>query len=175
MNRTSKTGKQGIIEVEIFLRSLPKTSDLKNVENDLSYQKKDVDLIWTINLKNGKTKEYLCEVKSDNYNTTGNFFFETISNTSKNTLGCFMYTEADFILYYFIKAKELYVLPMPATRDWFQKHMNEFKEVQSQTAVENDSYTTLGRLVPIKEAENSVSKHSTNKLDKIRKFNVIES
>lgn len=172
MEQTSKTGKEGIREVENFLRTLDRTNNLQNVENNLQYQKKDVDLIWTVNLKSGKIKDYLCEVKTDTYDRTGNFFFETISNKSKNTPGCFMYTEADFILYYFIKIKELYVLPMPATRNWFKENMNNFKEISTTTSVRNGSYISIGRLVPIKVAEDSVGKNSTKTLDKIRKFSI---
>ena len=73
---------------------------------------------------------------------------ETISNQSKNTPGCFLYTEADLVFYYFIEIKELHIFPMPESRDWFILNMNRFNERKTSTPVENCSYFTIGRLVP---------------------------
>jgi hypothetical protein len=62
-----------------------------------------------------------------------------------------MYTEADFVYYYFVVIKKLYILPMPDTRLWFLEHLEEFRESATQTVVGNGNfYTTVGRLVPIK-------------------------
>ncbi|MEW6499503.1 MAG: hypothetical protein AB1589_44625, partial [Cyanobacteriota bacterium] len=62
--------------------------------------------------------EVLVEVKGDRWNRTNNFFFETHSNLEKGTMGCFLYTEADWLFYYFVNTRLLYKLPMPKTRDW---------------------------------------------------------
>ncbi len=80
---------------------------------------------------------------------TGNFFFETISNKEKNTLGCFLKTQADFLFYYFVEPRMLYILHMPRTRGWFEENMGRFEEREAATPVGKDHYITVGRIVPI--------------------------
>ena len=56
-----------------------------DVSNMKGYQARDIDLIaykdWNVD------SQVLIEVKSDTYESS-NYFAETISNTTKNTLGC---------------------------------------------------------------------------------------
>ena len=99
-----------------YLHFLEETVEVIDVEESPEYQKIDVDLIWKRNADPSIITEQL-EIKGDRYYRTGNFFFETISNQSRNTPGCFMYTEADYLFYYFVEVKELHILPMPQTRD----------------------------------------------------------
>lgn len=89
------------------------------------------------------------EFIGDRWNKTNNFFFETHSNLEKGTPGCFMYTSADWLFYYFINTRLLYQLPMPKTRDWFGITINRFQERETTTPVGATRYTTVGRLVPI--------------------------
>ena len=97
------------------------------------------------------------EIKGDRYAHTGNFFIETVSNREKNTPGCFMYTEADFIYYYFVDTKELNVMPVEKSRNWFVKNMHKFEEKMLSTKVGDVGYyTSLGRLVPKKVMRNEV-------------------
>lgn len=118
---------------------------IDNVENIHDYQKIDVDLL--INYAN---RQVLVEIKADRHHTTGNFFFETVSNVEKGTLGCFLYTQADYIFYYFIHIQTLYVLPMPQVRQWFLNNIDNFSQRAVQTPVGGGRhYTTVGRLVPI--------------------------
>lgn len=37
---------------------------------------------------------------------------------------------------------------MPETRDWFKKHLSQFKERETSTPVNGTYYITVGRLVP---------------------------
>jgi hypothetical protein len=60
-----------------------------------------------------------------------------------------MYTEADWLFYYFVNTRQLYRLPMPKTREWFHITMRRFRERSTTTPVGNSYYTTVGRLVPI--------------------------
>lgn len=147
MSETDAVGKKGTLDIEIYLKKLPETVKVINVEDETNYRKKDIDLIWNRNIES-QIIETKIEVKTDRYARTGNYFLETISNESKNTPGCFLYTEADLIFYYFIKNKELHILPMPESRDWFILNMKRFKERRTSTPVENGSYFTVGRLVP---------------------------
>lgn len=144
MNQSLQVAKQATRDIERWLLSLSETVRIKNVEDDPEYQKVDIDLIWT-----NKSGSYRIEIKGDTYHKTGNFFFETHSNKERNTPGCFMYTEADFIFYYFVTSRVLYLLPIPTTRNWFIDNINRFRERSTTTNVGNSYYTTVGRLVPI--------------------------
>lgn len=136
---------QAAKDIEAWLRSKKISIEVLNVENDETYQAADIDLLWKTTLGD-KT----IEIKGDTYHRTGNFFLETLSNKERNTPGCFMYTEADFVYYYFVLIKKLYILPMPKTRLWFMDHLDQFSEKATQTIVGNGAhYTTVGRLVPI--------------------------
>jgi hypothetical protein len=138
--------KKAARDIEQWLKTNRRTTEVLNVEDDPIYQVIDVDLLWR-----AKDQEVKIEIKGDTYHKTGNFFLETYSNEERNTPGCFMYTQADFVFYYFVEIKTLYSLPMPETKDWFEKHINEFKESRTQTPYGNGQrYTTVGRLVPIK-------------------------
>jgi hypothetical protein len=135
---------QGTQDVVDWIQHRRETIKLENVENDKAYQRHDIDFIW-ITRKNVN----LVEVKVDRYQT-GNFFFETLSNQERNTPGCFLYTKANLILYYFYPSKILYTLPMPATKNWFLAHKKSFSVRATQTDIKKGTYTTVGCLVPIK-------------------------
>ncbi len=132
-------------DIEEWLRSLPQTRSVENVEGDPRYQAQDVDLIWTTS-----RGRYRVEIKGDRWHGTGNFFFETMSNQERGTLGCFLYTEADLLFYYFVEPRELYILPMPATREWFLANRVRFRQSSTTTDLgRGRTYTTVGHLVPI--------------------------
>ena len=152
MSEATRVAQQATHHIEAWLGNLPQTRDLKNVEADRSYQQVDVDLLWTT-----RKDTYKIEIKGDRWHKTGNFFFETHSNKEKNTPGCFLYTQADLLFYYFIEPAILYILPMPQTRDWFLKNRQRFKERSTTTPVGQDHYTTVGRLVPIATVITEVS------------------
>lgn len=147
MSEAVDVAKRAAQEIEAWLRSLPQTRSVQNVEADVDYQRVDVDLVWTT-----EKQRYQVEVKGDRVgHRSGNFFFETVSNAEKGTPGCFLYTAADLLFYYFVETRQLYILPMPATRDWFLPRMTTFRERPTQTPVGDDHYTTIGRLVPIQQ------------------------
>lgn len=131
-----------------FLENRPRTIEVINVEKNEEYRKKDIDIIWKYRSKNFKSiRQVSIEIKGDNYFNTGNYFFETLSNEQKNTPGCFVYSEAEFLYYYFIE-KELHILPLKDTRNWFLQNINKFKESKTTTPVGGSYYNTVGRLVP---------------------------
>ena len=144
MNDNMGVARQAAEDIEAWLSTLPRTISVVNVEDDPAYQKLDIDLLVTTD--RGLTR---VEIKGDRYHRTGNFFFETHSNKEKGTPGCFLYTEADWVFYYFVVPRTLYLLPMPATRDWFVSNIDRFRERQTTTKVGSETYTTVGRLVPI--------------------------
>jgi hypothetical protein len=139
-----KVANQAAADIETWLRSLPQTRSVANVEDNPQYREQDVDLIWITD-----KGRYLVEIKGDRWHKTGNFFFETHSNREKGTPGCLIYTAADLLFYYFVVPKQLYILPMNDIRAWFEPQIQRFKERSTTTPVGRDFYTTVGRLVPI--------------------------
>lgn len=131
-------------EIEAWLHEWGDTLGVEHVEGDPDYQKIDVDLLWFT-----RRRDYKIEIKADRWHSTGNFFFETVSNKARGTPGCFLYTEADFLFYYFIEPRLLYILPMPRTRRWFENNAHRFEERETTTPVGYAAYTTVGKLVPI--------------------------
>lgn len=149
VNNVAKIGGEII---ERYFKNIPATISFTNVEEDYYYQTKDIDFIWDyIHNKKGKMRKFL-ELKVDRYAYSKNFFFETISNAVKNTPGCFMYTEADYLLYYFVTRdkNQLYIMNMKEVRPWFINNIHRFKEKELKTKVrEGTYYNSFGRLVPI--------------------------
>jgi hypothetical protein len=163
---TFSTAYHATRELEAWLWSRPETLDVHNVENDPAYQQRDIDLLWVT-----EKACYKVEIKADRIgHQTGNFFFETTSNKEKGTPGCFLYTEADLFFYFFTQTRQLYILPMPATRAWFLSRQDKFTERETMTPVGSDSYTTVGRLVPIKDVSREVKEVWKAKIPKVLVF-----
>lgn len=153
MNEGVGVAQQATADITQWLCSLPQTIAVENVENDPNYQQIDVDLLLTT------TKgQFKLEIKGDRWHKTGNFFFETYSNFERGTPGCFIYTEADWLCYYFITPRELYLLPMPTTREWFLENLDRFRERSTTTPIQGGGhYTTVGRLVAIATVRQEVA------------------
>ena len=90
---------------DFLLETWPQTVTVHNVEEDPAYQEHDVDLLWTI-MERGRLRIIPVEIKGDRYHQTGNFFFETVSNEGKGTAGCFLYTKAEWLFYYFVEDRK---------------------------------------------------------------------
>lgn len=145
MQESTQVADRATAEITQWLQNCPWTISIQNVENEPHYRAMDVDLL--VRTDRGELK---LEIKGDRYHKTGNFFFETQSNREKNTPGCFLYTEADWLYYYFVEIRVLYWLPMPATRNWFVNQLSRFPERSTTTPIRGGGYyTTVGRLVPI--------------------------
>lgn len=149
---TASVARRAATDVTAFLHDFwPQTVAVHNVEDDPAYQLHDVDLLWSLLEKDGTLRIIPVEIKGDRYHRTGNFFFETVSNEGRGTEGCFMYTRAEWLFYYFVESGALYCLPMHGVRPWFEENMERFQERRTSTPVDNgkDHYITVGRLVPI--------------------------
>jgi hypothetical protein len=143
INEMFDIGKNGVEKIKSYLESIDNILIVEDVQNVREYQHKDIDLRYLT-----KTNIIVSiEVKTDRYYNTGNFFFETISNKQKNTPGCFMYTEADYIYYYYNTVNMIYKIPVVESRQWFINHMNSFKTKETST---DNYYITIGKLVPRK-------------------------
>ena len=151
MNDGMEVAKQAAAEIESWLKKYRGTIGVVNVENNPDFQKADIDLIWV-----SKRGTDTIEIKADRWQETGNFFFETDSNKERGTPGCFLYTEANYVFYYFVNSRMLYILPMPQTREWFLANKDRFEERETTTPAGGGSYTTVGRLVPIETVVSEV-------------------
>lgn len=150
VQNTFQVAQQASADVTDFLlTAFAQTVTVHNVEAEPAYQEHDVDLLWTVQSKDGGLRVVLVEVKGDRYHQTGNFFFETVSNEGKQTPGCFLYTKADYLFYYFVEIGHLYCLPMARVRPWFVANSERFPESRTSTPAGISHYITVGRLVPI--------------------------
>lgn len=131
IKRAFKRGDSGIERVSKYLATQRGHTDIINVEDHEKFRKWGVDLLWQTAFG-----IVLIDVKSDSYDT-GNFFFETVSNKDKNTLGCFLSSEADYFYYVFEERNELYIIELEPVRTWFLENQHRFK-------VKNPSTTTRG-------------------------------
>lgn len=147
--------KQSAFEIEKYLSKLDYVANVQNVEDEEEFQKIDVDLLADFTV-NDAVKNYKLEIKGDTWERSGNYFFETVSNTSKNTLGCFLYTQCDYLYYYFINTKELHVLKMNDVRDWFLINPKKFATKQVYTKCSSGYYMTVGKVVPIHMVQKQV-------------------
>ena len=140
-NTTAKKGEDIVLE---YLKKEHK--NVLDVRNDKTYRKKDIDFV--IDVKS--LLKYTIELKSDDkISSTGNFFFETISNSVRSTLGCFMMSQADFFYYYDTKGDKLYIFDLQRLRNWFIKNMDKFSRVVTSTkdATGKYLYKSYGRIV----------------------------
>jgi hypothetical protein len=88
----------------------------------------------------GRTKNYVIEVKTDLYVKPRNFFLETSSNHESGTPGCIEASKSDFLFYYFINERELYIFKTSNLKKWLARN----KAVFINKNVKNKGYTTRG-------------------------------
>lgn len=157
MQETSSVAAQGAKHIETFLAQFPHTVAIINVEQDPRYQTLDIDFLWVTKIPTLSTQCYSLELKVDRYKS-GNFFFETVSNVTRQTPGCFLYTEADYLLYYFIHLQTLYILPTLTVREWFLANETQFEEKRLETRTTSGRvlYQSLGKIVPIRVLLNAL-------------------
>jgi len=107
-----------------FLNKQDKIKRVVDLSNKKQYQDKDIDLgLVRVGENNEEIKE-TAEIKTDSRsNDTGNVFFETHSNLEANTLGCFLKTEADWLLYYCVNENFVYAARMKDLKPWFLKNL----------------------------------------------------
>lgn len=125
-----------------------KTVDVRELAADDLLQGQGVDLFWIVKAATG-----ICvmtaEVKADSKHDTGNFFFETISDVSRDTPGTFLNSQADWLIYTFPRVERVFLLPFHDTREWFNADPGRFPQRSVQTERGKRRWTTVGRLVPI--------------------------
>jgi len=147
-------GKQAVQEVVKFLHTPSvkqhwfDTRLVHSVEDDVRYQPLGIDLLWVVP-ERSFLRCITIEVKGDRYASTGNFFFETVSDINRTTTGAFVITKAEWLFYYFLTTGALYCLPMEFVKPWFIENKARFKAKVASSRREASTWQTAGRLVPI--------------------------
>lgn len=119
-----------------------------SVETDPRYQPLGIDLLWVVTERTF-LRSITVEVKGDRYAKSGNFFFETVSDLGRSTVGGFVITRAEWLFYYFIQRGLLYCLPMEHVKPWFVDQVGRFRERVAQSQHGSSQWRTAGQLVPI--------------------------
>jgi len=134
---SNQIGNLGVAKVIEWLKQDKRTLDLVSVENDKEYQSQGIDLIWITT-----AGHFSVEVKTDTQYRTNNYFFETVSNKTKGTPGCFISSKADIMAYYFLN-KEIHFFTLPEAQDWFKVHGHKYPLKTSSSEL----YESEGRVV----------------------------
>ena len=125
--------KRGELGEEIFISSLAGSKAVKKVydaRNSAKYQAMDIDFVIDAMPKSmlsnlaGSTKISV-ELKTD-YTSYQNIYYEKYSCRELHTAGCMEKTNADVLIYYYIRKKFFYVLKTDTFRDWVHVHSEDF-------------------------------------------------
>ena len=122
-----------------------------NVEDDKRYQAIDVDYIIK---KDGTHKRI--EVKTDRYES-GNLYAEKYScyqieatGEIVKSVGCLDKTKADYLFYYFVNSKELFIFRKKGIQ-WLRDNMEWYAEkFPLNKARTGELYTSKGHIIPRK-------------------------
>ena len=121
-NSDVQVGNKGENIIYDYLMNHPSTDSLINVSNDSWFQQFDIDFIQI----DGDGDVNKIEVKTDRMaDKTGNMVYEIFSDRRTHTKGCFEKTHADYIFYYLINTKVLYIFNTQELREWVYEHRNE--------------------------------------------------
>ena len=118
----------------------------KYVGDDKEYQKKDIDLLMI-----NDDKEISIEIKTD-FTNYDNVFAEYFSSYELKTLGCFVKTEADYIIYYFINKGKMYIIPTLQMKELMYEKDWRIGKALDKVKTKNGyvTKTSMGLLIPIK-------------------------
>ena len=118
----NEIGNKGENAIFNFLSTYPSTTAIIDVTKDEWFQQFDIDFIW----QDTEYNIFKIEVKTDTLaDKTGNMVYEIWSDKRTHSKGCFEKTEADYIFYYLINTKVLYIFNTQELRTWVNEHENE--------------------------------------------------
>ena len=140
-NSDVQVGNKGENIIYNYLINHPSTDSLIDVSNDKWFQQFDIDFIQ-IDGDGGVNK---IEVKTDRLaDKTGNMVYEYWSDRRTFSVGCFEKTQADYIFYYLINTKVLYIFNTQELREWVHKR----KDKLWQTCMGDFA---LGYIIPLND------------------------
>ena len=141
-------GKKGEYYIYNYLLSHSSTINLIDVSKDKWFQQFDIDFLQVTN--NGINK---IEVKTDRLaDKTGNMVYEIWSDRRIYSKGCFEKTEADYIFYYLINTRILYIFNTKELREWVSEHINDLK----QTDMGDNAFGFVIRLDDLKDISTKI-------------------
>ena len=121
----NEIGNKGENAIFNFLSTYPSTTAIIDVTKDEWFQQFDIDFIW----QDTEYNIFKIEVKTDTLaDKTGNMVYEIWSDKRTHSKGCFEKTEADYIFYYLINSRTLYVFNTKELREWVLEHIDDLKQ-----------------------------------------------
>lgn len=144
----NEIGNKGENAIFNYLLNHSSTINLIDVSKDKWFQQFDIDFLQVAN--NGINK---IEVKTDRLaDKTGNMIYEIWSDRRIYAKGCFEKTEADYIFYYLINNRTLYVFNTKELREWVLRHTNNLK----QTDMGDNAFGYVIRLNDLKDISTKI-------------------
>lgn len=136
-------GTKGEDAIYDYLISHPSTFNVINVSDDEWFQQFDIDFIQVATGENYDINKI--EVKTDRIaDKTGNIVYEVFSDRRFHTKGCFEKTHADYIFYYLINTKILYIFNTQELRQWVYEHRDKLR-------LANMGDYALGYIIPLND------------------------
>ena len=140
----NKIGNKGENIIYDYLLNHPSTIKLMDVTKDEWFQQFDIDFIQQDIFHNINK----IEVKTDRLaDKTGNMVYEIWSDKRVYSKGCFEKTEADYIFYYLINTRMLYIFKTIDLRAWIRLHESNLK----QTDMGDSAFGFVIRLGDLKD------------------------
>ena len=120
----NEIGNKGENTIFNFLLTYPSTTAIIDVTKDEWFQQFDIDFLW----QDTEYNIFKIEVKTDTLaDKTGNMVYEIWSDKRTHSKGCFEKTEADYIFYYLINTRTLYIFKTVDLRAWVRLHASNLK------------------------------------------------
>lgn len=169
-NDSIKQGEEGERIVKEWLESRPNIHKVVDMAKNSLFYHKDVDFV----VEKETREKFRLEVKTDFY-TSGNIYYETVSNEKYNVDGCMDKTDADVLAYYFIKLDILYLLNMKEYRKLMNKLIEEKHPAMCQKEVGNyakdgkNTYKSIGYTLPLAVLEEMMLPGTLKKVEGIQK------
>lgn len=140
----NEIGNKGENAIFNFLSTYLSTTAIIDVTKDAWFQQFDIDFLW----QDTEYNIFKIEVKTDTLaDKTGNMVYEVWSDKRTHSKGCFEKTEADYIFYYLINSRTLYVFNTKELREWVSEHTNNLK----QTDMGDNAFGYVIRLSDLKD------------------------
>ena len=140
----NEIGNKGENAIFNFLSTYPSTTAIIDVTKDAWFQQFDIDFLW----QDTEYNIFKIEVKTDTLaDKTGNMVYEIWSDKRTHSKGCFEKTEADYIFYYLINTRMLYIFNTKELREWVSEHIDNLK----QTDMGDSAFGYVIRLGDLKD------------------------
>lgn len=145
----NEIGNKGENVIYNYLWKHKSTLKVIDVTKDKWFQQFDIDFLW----QDTEYNIFKIEVKTDTLaDKTGNMVYEIWSDKRIYSKGCFEKTEADYIFYYLINTKVLYIFNTKELREWVSEHIDDLK----QTDMGDNAFGYVIRLDNLKDISTKI-------------------